>query len=176
MTRDQLLLQQAQARVFQARYDSALEPYGQRAPEPTFGMDVNEYRRNMAAQTKKLLPDGHDLRKVRYWGLDDTAFEVFEPQLLRALPEHGRRNDTVPYDVPLHEVIERDANGLKMVKFIGQRSFVHDFKSIPRRAHIFDFQTHSFYPRPQIEYLGNNPHALFGNRDVRLRGWKVWNS
>jgi hypothetical protein len=59
LTREQLLQQQVSARVFQARYDCALEPYGQRAPEPTFGQDPNEYRRNMAAQTKKLLPDGH---------------------------------------------------------------------------------------------------------------------
>jgi hypothetical protein len=104
----------------------------------------------MAAQTKKLLPDGHELRKLKYWDLDDTAFEVFEPQLLKALPQERRRNDTVPYDAPLREVIERDANGLKIVKFIGQRSFVHDFKSPTRRAHIFDYTTRSFYPpRPQ---------------------------
>jgi hypothetical protein len=33
----------------------------------------------------------------------------------------------VPHDVPLCRVDDIDQNGLKIVKFIGQRSFIHDF-------------------------------------------------
>jgi hypothetical protein len=119
MTREQLLQQQASARVFQARFDSALEPWGQRAPAPSFGQDPQDYRRNMAAATKQLLPDGHQLRKVKYWGIkDDTAYENMESMLLRAVAEHGQRNDSVPYDAPLRQVTEIDGNGMKIVKFI----------------------------------------------------------
>ena len=137
MTREQLLQQQASARVFQARYDSVLEPWGQRAPAPTFGQDPEHYRRDMAAATKRLLPSDHQLRKVKYWDLRNDAFEALEPDLLRAVAEHGQRNDSVPYDAPLRQVTEIDGNGMKIVKFIGQRSFVEDFKSPVRYVTSF---------------------------------------
>ena len=123
--------------MFQARYDRALEPWGQRAPAPTFGQDPQEYRRDMAAQTKRLLPSGHELRKVKYWDLRNDAFEALEPDLLRAVSEHGQRNDSVPYTSPLRQVTEIDGNGMKIVKFVGQRHFVNDFKSPVRYVTSF---------------------------------------
>jgi hypothetical protein len=64
MSREQYLRQQASARVFQERADSAFEPWGVRAPAPTLGEDVGDYRRKLAIQAKRLLPDDHELRQV----------------------------------------------------------------------------------------------------------------
>jgi hypothetical protein len=147
MTREQLLQQQASARIFQARYDSVLEPWGQRAPAPVFGQDPQEYRRDMAAATKRLLPSDHQLRKVKYWDLRNDAFEALEPDLLRAVAEHGRRNDSVPYNAPLRMVEERGENGTVIHKFLGQRSFVHDFKSPVRYVTSFTTPHGKWMPR-----------------------------
>jgi hypothetical protein len=93
----------------------------------------------MAASTRKLLPDGHQLRKVKYWGIkDDAAYENMEAMLLRAVTEAGNRNDSVPLGSPLREVHERGPNGEHVIKFLGQRSFVEQFKSVPRRVAWFN--------------------------------------
>jgi hypothetical protein len=137
MSREQLLQLQAAARIYQARFDSALEPWGQRAPAPVFGQDPNDYRRNMSASAKKLLPTDHKLRRVKYWDLKQDAYEALEPDLLRAVTEHGHRNDSVPFDAPLRQVTETSQNGTVITKFLGQRSFVEDFKSVPRKVAYF---------------------------------------
>jgi hypothetical protein len=41
MTREQILQSHASARVYQARFDSAFEPWGMRAKAPVIGEDVN---------------------------------------------------------------------------------------------------------------------------------------
>jgi hypothetical protein len=69
MSREQLLHAHASARVFQARFDSAFEPWGMRAKAPVIGEDVNDYRRDLAVQGKRLLPENHKLRAVQYRAL-----------------------------------------------------------------------------------------------------------
>jgi hypothetical protein len=91
----------------------------------------------MSASTKKLLPTDHKLRRVKYWDLKQDAYEALEPDLLRAVTEHGTRNDSVPFNAPLRQVTETAENGTKIIKFLGQRHFVSDFKSIPRRVAYF---------------------------------------
>jgi hypothetical protein len=54
----------------------------------------------------------------------NDAFEVFEPQILRACRDSASRDDTVPFDAPLRRVEQRDSNGMKIVKFVGQRDRV----------------------------------------------------
>ena len=137
MTREQILQMHASARVLQERYDSALEPWGVRARAPTLGEHIDNYRRDLAVQTKKLLPENHELRKPQYRSMPNDVFEVMEPQLLSAARSTAYRADTVPLDAPLRRVEERDANGMKTVKFIGQRSFIHDFKAPVRRVKSF---------------------------------------
>jgi hypothetical protein len=150
MTREQLLQQQASARVYQSRYDEAFSAWGARAKAPVLGENIDTYRRDLAIQGKRLLPDNHELRAVQYRALDDTAFSALEPQLLKAVSEAARRNDSVPGGT-MREIVEINPdNGQKIHRFLGTHSFVHDYKAPARRAHIFDFQTRSFYPpRPQ---------------------------
>jgi hypothetical protein len=137
LTRDQLLQMHASARVFQARFDSAFEQWGMRAKAPVIGEDVNDYRRDLAVQGKRLLPENHKLRAVQYRSLKADVYEALEPDLLKAVAEYGNRNDSVPYDAPLRRVEELDANGVKIVKFIGQRHFIEDFKAPVRRVLSF---------------------------------------
>jgi hypothetical protein len=87
MTREQILQMHASARVYQQRFDSAFEPWGMRAKSPVIGEDVNEYRRSLAVQGKRLLPENHKLRAVQYRALKADIYEVLEPQLLKAVAE-----------------------------------------------------------------------------------------
>jgi hypothetical protein len=100
-----------------------------RAKAPVIGEDVNDYRRDLAVQGKRLLPESHKLRAVQYRSLKADAYEVLEPQLLKAVAEYGNRNDSVPFDAPLREVHERGRNGEHTIRFLGQRHFVEQFKA-----------------------------------------------
>src|SRR6516162_9630967 len=126
MTRDQLLQMHASARIYQQRYDDAFQSWGMRAKAMAVGDDIGSYRRGLAVQAKKLLPDDHKFCQVQYRALNDDAFS-----------EYSSRNDSVPFDAPLRQVTETSENGTKIVKFLGQRSLVEDFKSIPRRVAYF---------------------------------------
>jgi hypothetical protein len=137
MTRQQLLHMHASARVFQERYDSAFAPWGMKAPAPTLGQDIDSYRRDLAVKAKRLLPEVHELAKVQYRSLKDDALNSLEPQLLRAVRTLATDNDSVPYDAPLRRVEKIDGNGNKLVEWIGQRSFIHDFARPGRRVTSF---------------------------------------
>ena len=143
MSREQYLQQQASARIYQERADSAFGPWGVRAAAPTLGEDVGAYRRKLAIQAKRLLPDGHQLRQVQVKRMPNDAFEVFEPQILRACRDSASRDDTVPFDAPLRRVPVRDANGHLEYRYYGQRSFVHDFTRAGRR--VTGFRTDQGY-------------------------------
>jgi hypothetical protein len=73
-TREQLLHMQASGRVYQERYDQAFQPWDQRAPAPVIGEEIAEYRRKLAIQAKRLLPEGHELRQVQFRALREDAF------------------------------------------------------------------------------------------------------
>jgi hypothetical protein len=143
MTREQILQMHASGRVFQEKYDAALEPWGVRARAPTLGEDIANYRRDELVRIKKLLPDNHELRKVQIRQLRDDALDAFEPQILKAARDTSRRADTVPVDAPLRRVESRDANGLVVVDWVGQTSFVHDFNRQGRR--VVSFRTDQGY-------------------------------
>jgi hypothetical protein len=150
LTRDQQLQLLGAMRHYQARYDDAYQSWGVRAEAPAYSdsiESVSDYRRNEAVRAKKLLPMSDnraapgdptfaELRRVKYWPMPDDAFEVMEKHLLRAVAAAGKRNDSVPYG-EMREIHERGENGEHIIKWLGQRSFVHDFKSIPRRVAYF---------------------------------------
>jgi hypothetical protein len=135
--REQQLQVNAIARTYQERYDHAFEPWGARARSPVMGEDIREYRRDLAVQAKKLLPEDNQYRKNQYRRLDDSVMDVLEPQLLQVVHKAAYDPTTVPYDAPLREVKERDASGREHIKFIGQRSFIHDFTRPGRRVVSF---------------------------------------
>jgi hypothetical protein len=68
---------------------------------------------------------------------DDDVLNNFEPELLSAVKQLAHSNDSVPWGAPLREVKERDASGREALKFVGERSFVHDFKAPVRRVLSF---------------------------------------
>jgi hypothetical protein len=151
VTRDQLLQLQSVARLYQERYDKALESWGMRAPAPAIcdsAEAVNDYRREQAVRAKKLLPLSETrvapneptfgaLRRAQYRSMDNTVLDVMEPSLIRAVMAAGKRNDSIPFDAPLREIHETGKNGKKTVRFLGQRSFIHDMKPPVRRVLYF---------------------------------------
>jgi hypothetical protein len=136
MSREQLMRAQASARVYQERADSALAPWNIRAPAPTLGQDVKEYRRDLAVRLKKLLPEAHELRRVQYRRLDDQTLGAFEPQLFNAVRNLAYDARSVPKG-EMRGVPEVDQGGTKSVKWIGDTSFVKDFTRPGRRVVSF---------------------------------------
>jgi hypothetical protein len=151
LTRDQLLLVQAAARDYQARYVEAFQSWGVEAPRPAYCDSieaVGEYRRELAVKAKKLLPLSETrvapneptfgaLRRAQYRSMDNDALDAVEPSLIRAVKVAGTRNDSVPADSPPREIHERGPNGEHVIRFLGERSFVHDFKAPVRRVAYF---------------------------------------
>jgi hypothetical protein len=136
MSYDQLMRMQASGRVYQERYDDALQPWDQRAPPPVLGQDLDAYRRDTLVKIKRLLPDGHELRKVQIRKMPDDALNVFEPQILKAARAEAYNPNTVPRG-EFRRVTEVDSNGLKIVKYIGQESFVRALTRPGRRVTSF---------------------------------------
>jgi hypothetical protein len=115
----------AAARQFQEYYDSTLRQVGTRAPAPSLGVSVNDYRRETLRTLKHtFLPPAHDLFKVQYRALKADALDALEPQLLKAVVTEAVN----PAHVPVGQLkkIERfDEYGkVKCIDFIGQESFV----------------------------------------------------
>jgi hypothetical protein len=136
MSREELLRMQSSARVYQERADNSLSPWDIRAPAPVLGEDVAKYRRDLDVKVKKQLPDEHKLKQVQYRGLSDSALDALEPQLYRAVHDEARNPNTVPPG-EFRRVVNLDSNGLKIVEFIGQESFVKAFTRPGRRVTSF---------------------------------------
>jgi hypothetical protein len=154
LNRDQLLQVNAVARQYQAIYDEAFRSWGVRAPAPAYCDSVEavgEFRRNLAVQAKRLLPMSEtrvdpreptfgDLRRAQYRSMADDVLAAMEPSLLKAVEAAGKRNDSVPWGDPLREIHERGPNGEHTIRFLGERSFVHDLKAPVRRVAYFRTQ------------------------------------
>ena len=136
MTREQLLRQQSSGRVFQERYDNALQPWDIGAPAPVLGQDIQTYRRDALIEMKRLLPREHELRGVQIRQLSNDALDVFEPQILQACRTEAYNATSVPLG-EMRRVVEIDQSGLKIVKFIGQESFVKEMGRPGRRVTSF---------------------------------------
>jgi hypothetical protein len=95
-----------------------------------------KYRRDLAVKLKKLLPGSHELRQVQYRRLDDTTLSVFEPQLYHAVRAEAHNPSTVPPG-EFRRVVKIDSNGMKMVEWIGQDSFIKQFTRPGRRVTSF---------------------------------------
>jgi hypothetical protein len=136
MSREQLMQMQASGRIYQERYDNALAPWDQRAPAPVLGQDVDSYRRDTLVKIKRLLPDDHGLRKIQIRQMANDVLNVFEGQLLKACRAEAYNPKTVPVG-EFRRVVDVDQNGMKIVKFIGQQSFVKDMGRPGRRVVSF---------------------------------------
>jgi hypothetical protein len=132
------------ARKFQAYYDETLRKVGMKAPQPTLGQTVNDYRRETLRTLKRtFLPQVHDLYKVNYRGLEADALQAFEPQLLSAVVTEASNPAHVPPG-ELRKIEEYDEYGkVRVVKFVGQQSFVRDMMRPGRRVKSFLFDPRS---------------------------------
>jgi hypothetical protein len=136
--RQHALRVQRSLRVVQERADDAFSPWDMRARGPTLGEDPDTYRRDLLIQAKKLLPGTNKLRQVQIRQLPAAALGKFEDLIYPAAKAEAYSADSVP-DGEMRKVVEIEPNnGLKIIKFIGQRSFVHDFTQPGRLARIRD--------------------------------------
>jgi hypothetical protein len=134
---DQAMRMQSSARIYQKRYDDALSPWDMRAPGPTLGEDITDYRAKLAILAKKQLPPDHAMRKVQYRRLDSDVFDNFEPQLLQAVRQAAYDPATVPPG-EFRVVPQIDSNGMKINTFIGPESFVKAMGRPGRRVVSFN--------------------------------------
>jgi hypothetical protein len=148
LTREEILQMQSAARVYQERADNALAPWDIRAPAPVLGEDIAKYRRDLAVKMKRLLPEGHQLRELQYRRMPNDAFTVFEPQLYRTVRDIAYDPDSVP-EGETRRVVSIDSNGMKVVNYVGNHSFVHDFTRPGRR--VVGFRTDQGY----VNTMGN---------------------
>jgi hypothetical protein len=123
LNHEQQMQEQSAARIYQERYDMALQPWGRRAPEPVLGESIDKYRRKTLIKMKRQLPDDHKLRKVQVNQMEPDVLNIFEPQIMTACREEAINPMTVPRG-ELRLVPSKDPNGLTINNFIGQESFV----------------------------------------------------
>lgn len=123
------------SRRFQEYYDATLRQVGSRAPAPSLGMTVNNYRRETLRTLKRtFLPQNHDLYQVQYRDLKADALDALEPQLLKAVAVEAVNPAHVPPG-ELKKIERMDEYGkVKCVEFIGQESFVKAMTRPGRRV------------------------------------------
>src|SRR6516162_10203899 len=128
------------ARKFQEFYDDTLRKVGMRAPQPTLGQTVNDYRRETLRTIKRtFLPQNHPLYAVQMRALKADALQALEPQVLQAAVVEA--NNPVHVEPgQLRKIEELDEYGkLKTIKWIGQESFVKAMGRPGRRVTSFLF-------------------------------------
>jgi len=135
------------ARKFQEFYDATLRKVGTRAPQPVLGTTVNDYRRETLRTIKRtFLPQNHPLYEVQYRQLKADALGVLEPQLLEACLVEANNPVHVP-EGQLRKIEELDEYGkVRMIKFIGQHSFVREMMRPGRRVKSFLFDRSALRP------------------------------
>ena len=126
------------ARQLQAFYDETLRKVGARAPQPTLGQSVNDYRRETLRNLKRtFLPEVHPLYEVQYRSLRSDALAALEPQLLQACVVEANNPAHVPPG-ELKKVERLDEYGkVRCVEFVGQESFVKQMMRPGRRVLSF---------------------------------------
>jgi hypothetical protein len=136
MTREQILQEQASARVYQERYDNALQPWGARADAKPLSQDIYDYRRDHTARIQQFLPEGHELRSIPIHKLAADAYEVYEKQILDAAADSAWRPDAVPKGT-IERRTKTDDFGLKIISYLGEESFVREMGRPGRRVASF---------------------------------------
>jgi hypothetical protein len=129
---------------FQEYYDATLRKVGMRAPQPTLGTTVNDYRRETLRTIKRtFLPQNHPLYQVQMRALKSDALQALEPQVLQACVTEANN----PAHVPAGELrkIERlDEYGkVKTIDWIGREHFTRQMTRPGRR--VVSFRTDQGY-------------------------------
>jgi hypothetical protein len=134
-SREHLMQRQAVARNLQKVCDDSLQPWGIRAPAPVAGEPLDDYRRRLLIEAQKRLPESDQWRRSRVRDLPDDVLPHAEQQIYDGCRAAALRPDSAaPGEI--RRVEERDSNGLLQVKWVGERSFIHDFATPGRRVRI----------------------------------------
>jgi hypothetical protein len=131
--------------VYQSVYDSALEPFGRRAPAPTLGVGANEFRRSSLTQLKQFLPPGNPWRDASLNNLKAGALDVIQKEILDGLRTTARdprlmaltpaaRPD--PMD-PAIKAVKVVRGGKEFTEFYGEH-FVRSMSRPGRRVAYFN--------------------------------------
>lgn len=127
----------------QEYYDQILREVGVRAPQPTLGQSVRQYRQEALRSLKYSLPEDHPLRQVNFRGLRSDSLDAFEPQVFSAF-KAAKVSPAKLADGELKAVPKLNAYGIPTeTRFIGKESFVK-FMGRPGRR-VVNFM------RPAIE-------------------------
>lgn len=118
----------------QARADSVFQAFGDAAPRPLAGEDINTYRRRLA---KRLQGHSEKLKGVNLLAIQDSAaFDIFEEQIYSDAVAAAHR----PVDLPhgqLREIVKQDRNtGLRTTTFVGNGTFIGAMKRPAARARL----------------------------------------
>jgi hypothetical protein len=135
-SREHLMQVQATAREYQSKCDSALQPWGIRAPALVAGESLDSFRRRLLIEAQKRLPESDQWRRVPVRNLGADVLGNVEQQVYASCRAAALRPDSAGPD-GMRRVEERDSNGLVQVKWIGERSFVRDFATPGRRVASF---------------------------------------
>jgi hypothetical protein len=134
---------------FQEYYDNTLRKVGMRAPQPTLGQTVNDYRRETLRTIKRtFLPQNHPLYAVQMRELKADALGVLEPQVLEAAVTEA--NNPCHVEPGQLKKIERfDQYGqVKTIDWIGQESFVKQMPNYRPGRRVQSF-------RDPVDHSGN---------------------
>ena len=128
-------------------FDGKLRTIGARAPAPTLGETVTDYRKKVLVQAKKaFIPRNHELRQFSLDDVRGDALTVLEPQILNAAVVEANN----PLNVPPGELkkIERlDEYGkVRTIDFIGQEHFVKQMGRPGHFARLFNERTKEWFP------------------------------
>jgi hypothetical protein len=134
MTHAQLLEQQQRLRVYQEAADNVFQPWGFSAPAPVLGEGGRDYQNRLALLAQNQLPDEHELRRLPISLMKDDAFEVMYPRFFQAAKKEVDNPDTVPPGEFRRVTQVNPENGYKEIRFVGPRSFTHDFTRIRGRV------------------------------------------
>jgi hypothetical protein len=123
-----------------SRPNEALRNIGARAPQPTLGQSVNDYRRETLRTIKRTFLQNHELGKINCRGLASDALGVFEPQLLAAAKVEAFNPASVaPGEFRM--ITKRDPNnGQEVRDFIGPRHFTWDMTRVRGRTTLREMQ------------------------------------
>jgi hypothetical protein len=137
---------------YQAFYDEQSRDIGMRAPQPTLGQTVNDYRRETLRTPKRtFLPQNHPLYKVNMRGLPADALQGFEPQVLKAaVKEANNPAHLAPGEIRAINRLD-EVGRVKWIDFIGQESFVKQMMRPGRPGR--EFQDRTWCRRCQWEVL-----------------------
>jgi hypothetical protein len=107
--------------MFQARYDSILEPLKRSAAPPSQGISINEYRRQSLSFIQRFLPPDSQWRNVSLDGCKADALSVIEPQILNEA-RLAATNPRLLAHTPAARVDPADST-LRMLELNGIRTF-----------------------------------------------------